>query len=61
MEISEYIIPIGTKDLELVVEREIIHGTEIIYTESGKSFAQHQVNTLNEIFEFEKLCNPSFI
>jgi len=61
METFDFVIPIGSKDIEKVVERETIYGVEILYTESGKSLAHHQTNTLDEVLEVEKLCNESFI
>jgi hypothetical protein len=43
-----YIIPKGCKTIELLTEIEEILGVTIYYTQSGKSFARHQFNTLDE-------------
>ena len=39
---SQYVIPNGTKDIEVVDEIEVIGDTKILYTKSGKSFAEYR-------------------
>lgn len=49
---SQYVIPIGTKDIEVVDEVEVIGDTKILYTKSGKSFAEHQVENIGVVYEY---------
>ena len=49
---SQYVIPNGTKDIEVVDEIEVIGGTKILYTKSGKSFAEHQVENIGVVYEY---------
>ena len=43
-----YIIPKGSRTIEVLDCTEEILGVTIYYTRSGKSFARHQFNTLDE-------------
>lgn len=49
---SQYVIPNGTKDIEVVDEIEVIGDTKILYTKSGKSFAEHQVENIGVVYEY---------
>ena len=49
---SQYVIPNGTKDIEVVDEIEVIGDTKILYTKSGKSFAEHQVENTGVVYEY---------
>jgi len=49
---NKYVIPKGTKDIEVVDEVEIVGDTTILYTKSGKSFAEHQVENIGVVYEY---------
>lgn len=49
---SQYVIPNGTKDIEVVDEIEVIGDVTILYTKSGKSFAKHQVENIGVVYEY---------
>ena len=51
---NKYVIPLGTKDIEVVDEIEIIANTKILYTKSGKSFAEHQVENIGVVYDLIK-------
>ena len=49
---SKYVVPKGTKTIEIVVEEEEIGDVTILYTESGKSYAKHQVDNIGVVFSY---------
>jgi len=44
-----YMIPKGTKNIEIIDEIENIGGINIFYTKTGKSFAEHQMETVHQV------------
>lgn len=49
---DKYVIPKGSKTIEIVNEVEEIGGVTILYTESGKSYAKHQVENIGVVFNY---------
>jgi len=49
---SKYVVPKGSKVIEIVEETEEIGGVTILYTESGKSYAEHQVENIGVVFSY---------
>jgi hypothetical protein len=49
---KNYVIPKGTKNIETVDEIEVIGGVTIIYTKSGKSYAEHQVEDVGVVYNY---------
>ena len=48
----KFVIPKGTKTIETVEEIEVIGDTTILYTMSGKSYAEHQVESVNVVYDY---------
>lgn len=49
---NRYVIPKGTKTIEEVEEREVIGGVTILYTKSGNSYAEEQVDNIHTAFNY---------
>jgi len=47
-----YMIPKGTKTIEIIAEIENIAGVDIFYTKSGRSFAEHQLDGVEVTYNY---------
>lgn len=49
-----YMVPIGSQTIERIEEIEEIGGVKIFYTKSGKSYAEHQLETIEVVYDYKK-------